>query len=194
MKRKVVFDAARAEGADFSRPGNIQALDNALTFIGFPVEPPEEGLKPSSKALSLIREFEGCRLKAYPDPGTGGIPWTIGWGSTTDENGAPIKKGDVWTQERADARLRQHVAEFGKKVWQLVADVPTTQNQFDALVSFAYNVGVGNLKSSTLLRRHREKSYAGAALEFARWNMAAGKVLPGLVRRRAAEAELYRTK
>ncbi len=151
-------------------------------------------MAPSSKALSIIREFEGCRLTSYPDPGTGGAPWTIGWGSTTDEQGRPIKKGDVWTQERADARLRAHVGEFGEKVWQLVKDVPTTQNQFDALVSFAYNVGIGNLKTSTLLRRHREKAYAGAALEFARWNKAAGRVLKGLTRRREAEASLYRGK
>lgn len=194
MKRKPVFDAARAEGADFSRPGMIQALDNALTFMGFPPDKPAEGLKPSSKALSLIREFEGCKLSAYPDPGTGGLPITIGWGSTTDEQARPIKIGDKWTQERADARLRAHVEEFGEKVWQLVADVPTTQAQFDALVSFAYNVGVAALKGSTLLKRHREASYAGAAVEFARWNKSGGRVMAGLVRRRAAEAELYRGK
>ena len=145
-------------------------------------------MTPSKAAIDNIKAFEGCRLTAYPDPGTGGDPWTIGWGST----GPDIKRGTVWTQEQADQRLAEHVAEFATGVTAALSGKPTTQPQFDALVSFAYNVGLGNLRTSTLLRKHRAGDYEGAAAEFGKWTRAAGKVLPGLVRRREAEAALYR--
>jgi len=151
-------------------------------------------MTPGECCTKLIQEFEGCAkrrpdgsFEAYPDPGSGGDPWTIGWGST----GPDIKPGVVWTQEQCDARFTEHVAEFGTGVAAAIGDARTTQHQFDAMVSFAYNVGLGNFGSSTLLRKHKAGDYAGAAAEFARWNKAAGKVLPGLVRRRAAEAALY---
>lgn len=146
------------------------------------------------RGVALIKQFEGCakrrpdgRFDAYPDPGTGGDPWTIGWGST----GADIRPGTVWTQAQCDARLAEHLAAFSGKVAALLAGAATTQPQFDALVSFAYNVGPANLASSTLLKKHKAGDHAGAAAEFAKWNKAAGKVLPGLVKRRAAEALLY---
>jgi len=149
---------------------------------------------PGPSCTKLIQQFEGCAKKrpdgsfeAYPDPGTGGDPWTIGWGST----GPDIKKGVVWTQGQCDERFAEHVAEFGTGVAAAIGDAPTSQHQFDAMVSFAYNVGLANLRSSTLLKKHKAGDYAGAAAEFAKWNKAAGKVLPGLVRRRAAEAALY---
>jgi lysozyme len=145
-------------------------------------------------ALALIKRFEGCgtklpdgRLKAYPDPATHGGPWTIGWGST----GADVKPGTIWTQKQADDRLANDVARFAAKVAGLLAGPPTTQAQFDALVSLAYNIGVANLASSTLLRLHNAGNRAAAAEQFARWNKAAGKVLAGLTRRRAAEASVY---
>ncbi|MBV8685381.1 MAG: lysozyme [Alphaproteobacteria bacterium] len=151
-------------------------------------------MNPSERCIKTIQQFEGCAKKrsdgsfeAYPDPGTGGDPWTIGWGST----GADIKKGMVWTQQQCDERFGEHVAQFAASVAKALGGAPTTQPQFDAMVSFAYNVGVGNLQSSTLLKKHKAGDYAGAALEFAKWNKAAGKVLPGLTRRRAAEAALY---
>lgn len=151
-------------------------------------------MQPSQACAKLIQEFEGCAKKqpdgsfaAYPDPGTGGDPWTIGWGST----GPDIKKGTVWTQKQCDDRFASHLDEFAQKVSKLLGSTPTTQSQFDAMVSFAYNVGVGNLSSSTLLKKHKAGDYKGAAAEFARWNKAAGKVLPGLTRRRTAEAALY---
>jgi GH24 family phage-related lysozyme (muramidase)/CheY-like chemotaxis protein/Tfp pilus assembly protein PilF len=144
--------------------------------------------------LRLIQQFEGFGKKrpdgsaeAYPDPGTGGDPWTIGWGTT----GPDVKKGVVWTQAQCDSRFRSDLERFAKKVLDLVGNAPTTQNQFDALLSFAYNVGPQNLSSSTLLKKHKAGDYRGAATEFTKWNKAAGKTLPGLVRRRAAEAELY---
>ena len=106
---------------------------------------------------------------------SGGDPWTIGWGST----GPDIKKGVVWTQQQCDDRFASHLDEFAQKVSKLLGSTPTTQHQFDAMVSFAYNVGVGNLSASTLLKKHKAGDYKGAAAEFARWNKAAGKVLPG---------------
>jgi GH24 family phage-related lysozyme (muramidase) len=151
-------------------------------------------MEPSQACIKLIQQFEGCAKKqpdgsfmAYPDPGTGGDPWTIGWGST----GADIKKGIVWTQQQCDDRFTSHLAEFAANVSKVLGNKPTTQNQFDAMVSFAYNVGVGNLSASTLLKKHKAGDYKGAAAEFARWNKAAGKVLAGLTKRRAAEAKLY---
>jgi lysozyme len=151
-------------------------------------------MTPGQSCTKLIQQFEGCAKKnpdgtfaAYPDPGSGGDPWTIGWGST----GADIKKGVVWSQQQCDDRFSAHVDEFGAKVAAALGGAATTQHQFDAMVSFAYNVGVGNFQSSTLLRKHKAGDYAGAAAEFAKWNKAAGKVMAGLTRRRAAEAALY---
>ncbi len=153
-------------------------------------------MTPSDACFALIREFEGCAKRqpdgsfaAYPDPGTGGVPWTIGWGST----GPDINPGLLWTQAQCDARLAQDVTSFAARVAAAIGTAPTTQSQFDAMVSFAYNVGVGNLQSSTLLKMHTTGDFTGAAGQFARWNKAAGKVLAGLTRRRAAEAALYAT-
>ena len=137
--------------------------------------------------LKLIKTFEGCKLTAYPDPGTGGDPWTIGWGAT----GPGIKKGIVWTQAQADQRLIEDVARFALQVGRGLAGAATTQKQFDALTSFHYNTG--SLLSSTLLRKHKAGDYAGAVAEFGKWIHAGGHVLPGLVKRRAAEAALYRS-
>ena len=151
-------------------------------------------MNPSSACSKLVQQFEGCAKKrsdgmfeAYPDPGSGGDPWTIGWGST----GADVKKGVVWNQKQCDDRFSDHLGDFARKVEAALGGAPTTQQQFDALVSFAYNVGVGNLQSSTLLRKHKARDYAGAKAEFAKWNKAAGKVMAGLTRRRTAEAQLY---
>ncbi len=148
----------------------------------------------SHAGLDLIKSFEGCakrrrdgRFDAYPDPGSGGDPWTIGWGAT----GAGISKGTVWSQEHYDARLAQDVAVREAMVNRALGDTPTTQGQFDALVSFQYNTG--KLMASTLLRRHRAGDYDAAVREFGRWVNAAGKPMAGLIRRRAAEAQLYKT-
>jgi GH24 family phage-related lysozyme (muramidase) len=138
-------------------------------------------------AAKVVKAFEGCELKAYPDPASGGDPWTIGWGAT----GPGIHNGVVWTQDQADARLMDDLQRFGDGVAALVKSAPTTAGQFAAMVSLAYNVGLGNLKTSTLLRMHMAGDYAGAHAQFQRWNKAAGKVMRGLTRRRAQEAELY---
>lgn len=137
-------------------------------------------------ATALIKQFEGCHLKAYPDPGSGGDPWTIGWGAT----GPGIAKGVVWTQATADGRLAQDVARFANGVRNALT-APVNDNQLGALISFAYNVGLANLKSSTLLRKVNAGDYDGAKGQFSRWNRAAGKVMRGLTRRRAAEAAKF---
>lgn len=145
-------------------------------------------MTPSTKIEAFIKGYEKCRLKAYlPTPND--VP-TIGWGTT----GPDVKLGMVWTQAQADARFAADLARFGGKVSALLGTAPTTQAQFDALVSFAYNVGYGEggLKTSTLLRMHKAGEYAGAAEQFARWNKQAGRVLNGLTTRRAAEADIYR--
>lgn len=142
---------------------------------------------PSSRCVDLIRTYEGLRLKAYPDPGTGGDPWTIGYGST----GPDIRPGTVWTLDQAKARLASDVTKFAAGVARIAGNC--TQGQFDALVSFAYNCGLANLTGSTLLKKHVAGDHVGAAAEFGKWIKGGGKVLTGLVTRRAEEARLYRS-
>lgn len=151
-----------------------------------------------AKGTALVKRFEGCArlctdgmIEAYPDPGTGGEPWTIGWGATGRDtfNGGRIGPGTRWTQAQCDARLAEDLARFAAEVADAIRAAPTTQNQFDALVSFHYNTGA--IARATLTKKHVAGDHAGAAREFARWNRAGGRVLKGLVRRRAAEAELY---
>ncbi|MFP5338162.1 MAG: lysozyme [Gammaproteobacteria bacterium] len=136
----------------------------------------------SQKGLDLIKSFEGLRLSAYKCPAD---VWTIGYGTT-----AGVKPGQTITKERAEELLRDDVKRFEGQVLRLVK-VPLTQGQHDALVSFVYNLGAGNLSNSTLLRLLNAGDYAGAAAQFNRWNKAGGKVLSGLVRRRAAERALF---
>jgi lysozyme len=144
--------------------------------------------KINEKGLELIKQFEGLELEAYPDPGTGGEPWTIGYGHT---NPGKIKKGDkLKTEQEAEELLVKDIARFEDGVNQLVRQ-PISLNQFSALVSFSFNVGLGNLKSSTLLALVNTNKFPEAALQFERWNKAAGRILPGLVRRRKAEAALF---
>lgn len=136
----------------------------------------------SNAGLDLIKQFEGLYLKAYRCPA--GVP-TIGYGHT-----AGVAMGQTITQQQADDYLRRDVRQFERAVERLVS-VPLTQGQFDALVSFAFNLGEGALAQSTLLRLLNAGDYAGAAAQFDRWNKAGGRVLPGLVRRRAAERALF---
>jgi GH24 family phage-related lysozyme (muramidase) len=142
--------------------------------------------------IALIKRFEGCarkrgdgRIEAYPDPGTGGDPWTIGWGAT----GSGIGPGTIWTQEQCDARLAQDLARFAAAVDRVLGDAPSSPAQFDALVSFHYNTGA--IARATLTRKHLAGDFTGAKREFSRWTRAGGRILKGLVRRRAAEARLY---
>lgn len=136
----------------------------------------------SDVGIKFTESFEGCRLKAYLDQG--GIP-TIGYGHIDG-----VGMGDRCTQEQAEAWLREDIADAVGAVNRL-AKVPLTQNQFDALVDFTFNLGAGNLEKSTLLRLLNKRDYANAAEEFVRWNRAGGFVRAGLTRRRLAEKELF---
>lgn len=194
MTRTELFNAIRpfAPNGKFT-DSHVKAIDALADSFSLAAVDGAEGataraLKPSQACINLMHEFEGCRLKAYPDPGSrDGKPWTIGWGST----GPDIGPGTVWTQAQADARFASDVAKFADKVSAALGDAHTTQHQFDAMVSFAYNVGVAAFSSSTLLKKHKAGDYSGAFSEFARWNKNDGKVMAGLTRRRAAEADLY---
>lgn len=144
-------------------------------------------MKTSSTGLALIKSFEGELLTAYADPATGGDPWTIGVGHT----GSEVHRGLKITSAQSMAYLASDVAKFEKAIIAAVK-VPLTQNMFDALVSWTFNVGSGNMRSSTLLKKLNAADYDGAAKEFANWNKAAGSVMAGLTRRRAVEAALFR--
>ena len=143
--------------------------------------------KTSESGKAFIKSFEGKRLVAYDD-GTG--VWTIGCGTIKYPNGNAVKKGDVCTDAQVDQYFSNDLVKFENSVNSLVK-VPLTQNQFDALVSFSYNVGVANLAASTLLKKLNAKDYKGAAAEFPKWNKAGGKVMNGLTKRRNAEMELF---
>ena len=140
-------------------------------------------------ATKIIAQFEGLRLKSYPD--SGGI-YTIGYGTTINpETGLPIKKGDVITKEKALAWLRLNTAALETQIKKLVK-VPINANQLTALTSLAYNIGMGAFSRSTLLRllnNETEKNLVAA--QFIRWNKVKGKEVPGLTNRRKLEAELF---
>lgn len=155
-------------------------------------------MKTSKNGIEVLHYFESCKLEAYPDAGSkDGKPYTIGWGST----GKDIYLGLKWTQEQADKRFEKDLEAFEKGVLSLVK-VRITQGQFDALVSFAYNVGLDidldniaqGLGDSTLLKLLNNGDYVGASNQFAKWNKNDGKVMLGLIRRRTAEKALFEGK
>jgi lysozyme len=196
MSRAPIFDAFRAFMGGRLTATEVAAMDEFLDRY----QPSDVTGAWIDLAAPLIEEFEGYAKRlpdggcqAYPDPATGGKPWTIGIGSTTNESGQPIAPGTIWTRERALARFKAQLAEFGEGVDKLLAGKPVTAAQKAALTSLAYNIGLGALSRSTVLKRHLAGDYAGAADAFAMWNRAAGKVMAGLTRRRAAEAQLYRS-
>ncbi|OHX10516.1 muraminidase [Chromobacterium sphagni] len=143
-------------------------------------------MKTNAQGLVLIKQFEGLRLTAYQD--VVGV-WTIGYGHT----GTDVRAGLTITNDQAEQLLRQDLARFESGIGRLVA-VPLNGNQFSALVSFSYNLGLANLQGSTLLRKLNAGDYAGAAGQFPRWNRAGGQMLPGLTRRRLAEQSLFQSK
>lgn len=181
----------------YSLSGSLLTLTRRLAAL--PVQGKSETPRRIGPAgIALVKRFEGCArlrpdglIESYPDPGTGAQPWTIGWGATGRDDFAcgMIGPGTMWTQAQCDARLARDLSRFAAEVAKAIGKAPTTQNQFDAMVSFHYNTGA--IARATLTRKHVSGDHAGAAREFARWNRAGGRVLQGLVRRRAAEAELY---
>jgi lysozyme len=151
------------------------------------------------KGEKLIKHFESCRLTAYQDSKK---VWTIGWGNTSYESGTRVKKGDKVSQWRADELFRRISQKFVNEVNFLTKGIQLQQHQFDALVSFAYNLGsdidddkiAEGLGDSTLLRLIIENTqHPGIPGEFVKWNKSGKKVLPGLTRRRKTEAHLYTT-
>lgn len=139
--------------------------------------------KISNSGLNLIKFYEGLRLEAYVCPA--GV-LTIGYGST----GKHVTKGKKITEKEAEDLLRKDLVRFEDAVNKLVK-VEIKQTQFDALVSFAFNLGEGNLQKSTLLKKINAKDFEGAAKEFLKWDKAGGKVLSGLTKRRKEEMELF---
>lgn len=144
-------------------------------------------MQTSEKGIAVIKQFEGCKLTAYQD--SVGV-WTIGYGWTKPVDGKPIRAGMTIKQETAERLLKTGLVSYENDVSRLVK-VDLTQGQFDALVSFTYNLGARSLSTSTLLRKLNAGDYAGASDEFLRWNKAGGKVLNGLTRRREAERALF---
>lgn len=139
----------------------------------------------SARGLALIQEFEGLRLAAYPDPATGGGPWTIGYGHTKN-----VKPGDTCTEAEASEWLRIDCTEAEACIEAWV-EPELTQSQFDALIAFIFNLGCGAFRNSTMLRLINAGNFDAAARQFGRWNHAGGKVMAGLTRRRTAEAALF---
>jgi lysozyme len=144
-------------------------------------------MKISNVGINLISSFEDTRLKAYDD-GVG--VWTIGIGTTVYPNGVKVKKGDTCTLDQAKSYFKHDLATFENTVNGSVK-VPLSQNQFDALVSLTYNIGSSAFKSSTMLKKLNKSDYQGAADQFPLWKKAKGKILNGLIRRRAAERALF---
>lgn len=138
-------------------------------------------MKTSPRGIALIQEFEGFSPVAYRDPV--GI-WTIGYGFIED-----VKEGDRITKDQAGKRLQRELKTY--EAAALKAAGECSQNEFDALVCFAFNVGTAGMKKSSVIKAHRRGDKQAAARAFALWNKAGGKVWPGLTRRRAAEAALY---
>lgn len=203
MNRKPVFDAVRILLGRGFTSAEVAALDDAFDVAEGGLRAKQVRTKvPTSNVVGrtlgkagtdLIKEFEGCerdlpdgRFKAYPDPGSiDGNPWTIGWGST----GPDVTPTTVWTQAECDARFDEEIQKYANAVSDALGGAPTTQNQFDALVSFHYNTGA--IRKATLTKKHIAGDFEGARAEFARWSKNDGKVMKGLVRRRASEAALY---
>lgn len=137
-------------------------------------------------ALPLIKQWEGCKLEAYPDPASGGVPWTIGYGAT----GPDIVRGTVWTQEQADADLADRTEHINAFVTQAIR-VRITAQQRAAMISLTYNIGTGSFMHSSLLTAINDADYGRACGQFGVWILAHGRPMAGLIRRRAAEAELF---
>ncbi|WP_441368263.1 lysozyme [Acinetobacter lwoffii] len=188
---KHIFDFLRKISGGKLTQKQVDAADNLIAtayddlndVLGIAID--EMHVSPSG--VDLICNFEGLRLKAYDD-GVG--VWTIGYGTTKYPNGIRVKKGDTCTLDQAKAYMQNDLKAFEQTVSSAVK-VPINQNQFDALVSLAYNIGSTAFKNSTLVRQLNEGNYNAAANQFNVWVNAGGKRMQGLVNRRAAERTLF---
>lgn len=151
-------------------------------------------MRTSADGIAMLHHVEQLRLKAYPDPATGGAPWTIGYGHT----GPDVYPGLVWTPEQAEAAFERRLREEFEPAVTRALTVETAQCEFDAIVCWAYNVGVGNMRSSTLMRLHNAGQRDKAAEQFRVWKFAGGKDCTvrsnncyGIIRRREMERARY---
>lgn len=201
---KALFDTIRRLLGRGLTQAEVDQINVSLGSCAKPDAPsePEKNATPrgiSAEGMDLIKRFEGCHkvrsdglIEAYPDPAPGnkGLPVTVGWG-TTRIAGKPIVLGTLHTREQIDEYLEADMERYAADVVKALGNAlrATSQQQFDALVSFHYNTGA--IGRATLTRKHVSGDYRGAAAEFDKWTRAGGQVLKGLVRRRAAERKLY---
>ena len=189
---KAIFDYVRKISGGSLTQKQVDATDKLIAIasdtvadmLGIAVDSVKHV---STAGINLICGFEGLKLKAYDD-GVG--VWTIGFGTTIYPNGIKVKKGDTCTTEQAKAYMAHDLKKFESAVNSAVT-VPINQNQFDALVSLTYNIGTGAFKESTLLKKLNAGDCRGASAQFVVWNKGGGKVMQGLVNRRAVERELF---
>ena len=179
---KQFFDEARKIAGGSLSQIQVDELNKVVNFIQ-----PNHSQKVSTAGINLICSFEGLRLNAYDD-GVG--VWTIGFGTTIYPNGIKVKRGDTCTTEQAKAYMAHDLKKFESAVNSAVT-LPINQNQFDALVSLAYNIGTNAFKNSTLVKKLNTGDIRGAAAQFDVWNKGGGKVMQGLVNRRAVERKLF---
>ncbi|WP_332604837.1 lysozyme [Acinetobacter sp. ESBL14] len=182
MDRKPFFNAARVLAGGKLTQTQVDDLNNVADGLA-----PKNGMNTSQVGINLITSFEDLRLDAYDD---GVRVWTIGFGTTIYPSGVKVKKGDVCAKSQAVSFFQHDLRRFETAVNQAVK-VVINQNQFDALVSLTYNIGEAAFKGSTLVKQLNAGNYKVAADQFLQWNKGGGKVLKGLVRRRAAEQELF---
>ncbi len=189
-----VFDKLRSMSGGTLTQKQVDATDTAIAKASIGVISDMLGIVndvakmiTSAFGIDLICSFEGKRLVAYDD-GVG--VWTIGFGTTIYPNGIKVKKGDTCTEAQAKQYMQNDLKRFERAVNDAVT-VPLNQNQFDALVSLTYNIGAGAFNNSTLLKKLNAGDYKGAANQFDVWNKAGGRVMQGLVNRRAKEKELF---
>lgn len=147
-------------------------------------------MKTSSEGIALLKRFEGLRLKSYPDPATGGEPYTVGYGTTSSAGVGKVTRGMSITEVQAESMLVRSLVIYEKAVTAALKN-PPTQHQFDALVSLAYNIGNANMRNSSVVKYLNAGEPTRAADAFLLWNKAAGRVMPGLTRRRQAERQLF---
>jgi lysozyme len=199
VNRKPIFDAARKLGARFRNDADVAVMDRAIDEALSEPRPSTTatGRRMTPVGRDRLKSREKLELAAYPDPGSrDGSPWTIGYGHT----GPEVHKGLVWTEAQAQAAFDSDLARFEDGVNLLLGATPTTQNQFDALVSLAFNIGLDidadtiaeGLGDSSLLKAHKAGDYETAANKFLAWRFNDGREMKGLLDRRKEEAEVYR--
>lgn len=176
---KVIFDEFRVIAGGRLSQHQVSKINGLIDEL--------KTMKTSQAGIDFISNFEGLELKAYLCPAK---VWTIGFGTTVYPNGSKVKSGDVCTRDQA-IQFKQHdLNRFEKSVIDAVK-VPINQNQFDALVSLAYNIGSSAFANSTLVKKLNAGDYVGASNQFDVWNKGGGKILKGLVNRRAKEKSVF---